>query len=86
MAWDLVSKVAWMKRPRGGLLEVSGDSFLASWGSRGAALGRSRGVLGEALEASWVSVGALKDAWSSQGVLPGTYAGLCGGALVADGC
>ena len=35
--------------------------------------------LGEALEASWVSVGALKDAWSSKGVLPGAYGGLWGG-------
>ena len=35
-----------MQKPLGGLLEVSWGSFLASWGSPGAALGRSRGFRG----------------------------------------
>ena len=65
----------------------------ASRGSLGGVLGLLFGVLGvswsrpgevprglgEALEASWVSVGALKDAWSSKRVLPGAYGVLWGG-------
>ena len=41
---------------------------------------------GEALEASWGSLGALKEAWSAKGVLPGAYGALLeasGGALGA---
>ena len=35
--------------------------------------------LGEGLEASWGALGALREAWSSKGVLPGAYGGHWGG-------
>ena len=72
MAWDLISRVAWMQKPLGGLLEVSWGSFLASWGSPGAALGRSRGVLGR----PWRRPGGLLELLKMLGRLRGCFQGL----------
>ena len=72
MAWDLISRVAWMQKPLGGLLEVSWGSFLASWGSPRAALGRSRAVLGR----PWRRLGGLLELLKMIGRLRGCFQGL----------
>ena len=72
MAWDLVSRVAWMQWPHGGLLEVSWGSFLASWGSPRAALGRSRAVLGRPCR----RLGGLLELLKMLGRLRGCFQGL----------
>ena len=79
MASDLISRVFLHAkasgRSLGGVLGLLFGVLRVSWSHPGEV---PRG-LGEALEASWASLGALKDAWSSKGVLPGAYGGLWGG-------
>ena len=85
MAWDFGSSADRMQRLLARLLEVSWGSFLASWGSPGAALGRSRGVLGR----PWRRPGGLLELLKMLGRLRGCFQGLMeasGEALVADGC
>ena len=82
MASDLISRVAWMQKPLEGLLEVSWGSFLASWGSPGAAPGRSRGGR------PWRHPECLLELLKMPGRLRGCFQGLMevsGEALVADG-
>ena len=64
----------------GSILSVLGSPGEASEVSREAWRG-----LGEALEASWGSLGTLRKAWSAEGGLPAAYGTLLGGSWGALG-